>query len=169
MPPTSAPPPCSAFAIGVDFGTNSARALVVDCADGRELATRVVDYPSGDRGILLDPAKPDLARQHPGDYVVGFEQSVRGAVEAAANDPAFAVDKVVGIGVDTTGSTPIPVDAGGTPLGMKPEFKSVLAAQAWQWKDHTAHAEATAIAHVRPKLMDLRDRQRRKDQGVGSA
>ncbi|MEM1097428.1 MAG: ribulokinase [Planctomycetota bacterium] len=144
--------PGDAYAIGVDFGTNSARALVVDCADGREVAAYVVDYPSGERGILLDQTEPDLARQHPGDYVVGFEQSVRGAVEAALSDPAFAPEKVVGLGVDTTGSTPMPVDASGTPLGMKPEFRDRLAAQAWLWKDHTSHAEAaeiTALAAAR--------------------
>ncbi|MEM1445009.1 MAG: ribulokinase [Planctomycetota bacterium] len=137
--------PGTTFTLGVDFGTNSARALVVDVADGREVATHVIDFPSGDRGILLDPAEPDLARQRPGDYVFGFEQSVRGAVEAALNDGAFSPDKIVGIGIDTTGSTPIPVDADGTPLGMKPEFEDHLAAQAWLWKDHTSHAEAAEI------------------------
>ncbi|MEM7576524.1 MAG: ribulokinase [Planctomycetota bacterium] len=142
--------PGTAFAIGVDFGTNSARALVVDCADGREIASFVVDYPSGEAGILLDPSDPNLARQHPGDYVVGFEQSIRGAVDAAETvaGAGFTVDKVVGIGVDTTGSTPMPVDERGTPLGMKPEFRDTLAAQAWLWKDHTSHAEAAEITKL---------------------
>ncbi|MEO0476506.1 MAG: ribulokinase, partial [Planctomycetota bacterium] len=152
MPAPSVPSPGSAFAIGVDFGSNSARALVVDCADGREVASHVVDYPSGESGILLDPAQPDLARQHPGDYVVGFEQSIRGALEAAREDRAFSPDRVAGLGVDTTGSTPIPVDADGTPLGMTQAFGDRLAAQAWLWKDHTAHAEAaeiTALAEAR--------------------
>ncbi|MEM6550556.1 MAG: ribulokinase [Planctomycetota bacterium] len=152
MPDPSTPSPSTAFAIGVDFGSNSARALVVDCADGREVASHVVAYPSGDAGILLDPSQPDLARQHPGDYVVGFEQSVLGAINAAQADSAFSADRVVGLGVDTTGSTPMPVDAEGVPLGMTPRFKGVLAAQAWLWKDHTAHAEAaeiTALAESR--------------------
>ncbi len=142
----------AAFAIGVDFGSNSARALIVDCADGREVASHVIPYPSGDAGILLDPTDPNLARQHPGDYVAGFEQSIRGALDAAKHDAAFDVSKVVGLGIDTTGSTPIPVDAQGTPLGMKPEFKDVIAAQAWLWKDHTGYAEAaeiTALAEAR--------------------
>ena len=142
------PQPATAFAIGVDFGTNSARALIVDCADGREVASHVVPYPSGEAGILLDPADPNLARQHPGDYVVGLEQSIRGAVEAAAGDADFDVQRVVGIGIDTTGSTPIPVDQAGTPLGMTDRFRNELAAQAWLWKDHTAHAEAAEITRL---------------------
>lgn len=144
--------PHQSYTIGVDFGSNSARALIVDCADGREVASHVIPYPSGDAGILLDPADPNLARQHPGDYVIGFEQSILGALAAAKSDPAFDTSKVVGLGIDTTGSTPIPVDADGTPLGMKPEFKDVLAAQAWLWKDHTGYAEAaeiTALAEQR--------------------
>ena len=61
-----------AFAIGVDYGTNSVRALVVDIADGREVATHVYDYPSGEAGILLDPKDPHTARQNPADYIEGF-------------------------------------------------------------------------------------------------
>ncbi|MEM6855080.1 MAG: ribulokinase, partial [Planctomycetota bacterium] len=117
----------------------------MDVADGREVAAHVVDYPSGERGILLDPIEPDLARQHPGDYVLGFEQSISGAVETALGVDGFAVDRVVGIGIDTTGSTPIPVDRDGTPLALKDEFRGHPEAQAWLWKDHTAHAEAAEI------------------------
>ena len=76
------------YTIGIDYGTNSVRALVVDCDDGRELGTAVFDYPSGDHGILLDPRDPHLARQNPADYVVGLETSVQGALAAAAkNEP----------------------------------------------------------------------------------
>jgi L-ribulokinase len=143
--------PGQRFTLGVDFGSNSARALIVDAADGREVATHVVPYPSGEAGILLDPADPNLARQHPGDYIVGFEQSIRGALDAAQDDADFDVSKVVGLGIDTTGSTPIPVDAEGTPLGMKPEFKDERAAQAWLWKDHTGYAEAAEITALAEK------------------
>ena len=133
------------FAIGVDYGTNSVRALVVDVSDGREVATSVYDYPSGTSGILLDPKDPQLARQNPADYIEGFFQSVRRAVTRAKKTPDFRADRVVGMGIDTTGSTPIPVDRQGTPLAIKPAFRRNLAAHAWLWKDHTAHAEAAEI------------------------
>ena len=137
-----------AFAIGVDYGTNSVRALVVDCVDGRELGTSVFDYPSGEQGILLDPRDPHLARQSPADYVAGLEASVRGALAAAASHDGFAAGSVVGIGVDTTGSTPLPVDARNRPLALDPRWEGNLAAQAWLWKDHTAAEEAAAITAV---------------------
>jgi L-ribulokinase len=133
------------FSIGVDYGTNSVRALVVDVADGEEIATHVYDYPSGEAGVLLDPKDPNLARQNPADYVDGFHASVRKAVAAAKKTRGFKPENVVGIGVDTTGSTPIPVDRDGTPLALDPKFKKKLAAQAWLWKDHTGHAEAAEI------------------------
>jgi L-ribulokinase len=129
----------------VDYGTNSVRALVVDVADGSEIGTYVYNYPSGEAGILLDSRDPNLARQNPADYIEGFYVSVKRAVNAAKKDPGFSPDKVVGIGVDTTGSTPIPVDQAGMPIAMQPEFQQELAAHAWLWKDHTGHAEAAEI------------------------
>ncbi len=71
------------FSIGVDYGTNSVRALVVDTADGTEVASHVFNYPSGDHGILLDKKEPNLARQNPADYIEGFFKSVRRAVNVA--------------------------------------------------------------------------------------
>jgi L-ribulokinase len=142
-----------AYSIGVDYGTNSVRALVVDTADGAEIATHVYEYPSGEAGILVDQKDPNLARQNPADYINGFHTAVRRAVSAAKRKPGFKPENVVGIGIDTTGSTPIPVDANGTPLAMQPKFKNNLAAQAWLWKDHTGHAEAaeiTAKARTQP-------------------
>jgi L-ribulokinase len=133
------------FALGVDYGTNSCRALVVDADDGREVATHVSPYPSGTLGILLDDRDPNLARQNPADYLDVFFSSVKKAVSLAKKDRGFSPDQIAGIGVDTTGSTPIPVDRQGTPLAMKKEFKKDLAAQAWLWKDHTSHAEAAEI------------------------
>ncbi|MHB8898865.1 MAG: ribulokinase [Thermoguttaceae bacterium] len=136
------------FAIGVDYGTNSVRALVVDVANGEEVASHVLNYPSGEAGILLDPKDPNLARQNPADYIEGFYKSVKGAVRGAAKVPGFAAENVVGIGVDTTGSTPLPVDRKGMPLAMQPKFQKNLAAQAWLWKDHTSHAEAAEITRA---------------------
>lgn len=136
------------YALGIDYGTNSVRALVVDVATGEEVGVSVFDYPSGERGILLDPREPDLARQHPGDYLAGLEASVRGALAAADRSAAFNRSDVVGIGVDTTGSTPMPVDREGMPLALGDAFRDNLNAQAWLWKDHTAHAEAAEITET---------------------
>lgn len=134
------------FTLGLDYGTNSVRALVVRCADGRELGTCVVNYPSGHQGVLMDERDHNLARQHPGDYLFGAEQAVRGALaQAVQSDPSFRPELIVGIGVDSTGSSPLPVDKTNTPLALDPKFKDHLAAQCWLWKDHTGHAEAAKI------------------------
>ena len=133
------------FSIGVDYGTNSVRALVVDVSDGSEVGTHVYNYPSGEAGILLDPKDPNLARQNPADYIEGFHESVRRAIQAAKRAPGFRPENVVGIGIDTTGSTPIPVDQTGLPIALQAEFHNELAAHAWLWKDHTGHAEAAEI------------------------
>lgn len=134
-----------AFTIGIDYGTNSVRAVVVDCATGQTAGTAVFPYPSGDHGVLLHPKDPHLARQHPGDYLAGLEASVTGAIAAAAQAPGFSAAQVIGIGVDTAGSTPLPVDALARPLALDPRWEANLAAHAWLWKDHTAAAEAATI------------------------
>ncbi|MBK7405370.1 MAG: ribulokinase [Phycisphaerales bacterium] len=133
------------FALGVDYGTNSVRALVVDTATGEEIATAVWEYAHGDHGVVLDPKDPNLARQHPADYLEGFVRSAAAAVRAAASHRGFRPDRIVGIGVDTTGSTPIPVDADGVALALHKQFAREPAAMAWLWKDHTSHAEAAEI------------------------
>ena len=134
-----------AYTLGIDYGTNSVRTVVVDCADGREIGTAVFDYPSGDQGILLDPRDPHLARQNPGDYIEGLEVSVKGALAEAAGQDSFSADEVIGIGVDTTGSTPIPVNGANRPLALEKKWRDDLAAHAWLWKDHTGAEEAAAI------------------------
>jgi ribulose kinase len=108
-----------AFTLGIDYGSNSVRAIVVDCSNGRELGSAVVDYPSGEHGILLHPGDHNLARQRPGDYFFGLQSSVRGALERASEDAGFSAQKVIGIGVDTTGSSPLPVDEHNVPLGLR--------------------------------------------------
>jgi len=137
-----------AYTLGVDFGTNSVRAVVVACGDGRMVGTRVFNYPSGDQGVLLDPHDPHLARQNPADYLEGLRASVAGAIEDAKRDADFSPGRIIGIGVDTTGSTPMPVDVNNRALGLDPRWKGVLAAQAWLWKDHTAAEEAAAITRI---------------------
>ena len=137
-----------AFTLGIDFGTNTVRALVVRCADGAELGSCVIDYPSGRQGILLDPKDHHLARQHPGDYLYGLEKSVQGALARARKTRGFDAAKVVGLGVDTTGSSPIPVDRHNRPLALDRKWKKHLAAQCWLWKDHTGWREAQMITEL---------------------
>ena len=141
-----------AYAIGLDYGTNSVRCLIVDTLNGRELGTCVFDYPTGKAGIILDPADHNAARQNPADYIKGLEVSIAGAIaEAKKNNKDFDPAKVIGIGIDTTGSTPLPVDRDGTPLAMCDEFKDNPNAQAWLWKDHTSYAEAAEITELAQK------------------
>jgi len=139
------------YTIGLDFGTNSVRALLVDARTGEEIATSVWNYEHGDAGILLDPHDPDLARQNPDDYLTGIEKTVT-AVMARARERGIEPEQVAGIGVDTTGSTPIPVDADGVPLYRRPKFANHPAAMAWLWKDHTGHAEAARITETAERL-----------------
>lgn len=138
------------YTVGFDFGTNSVRALIVDVRTGEEVGTGVYAYRAGSDGILLDARNPDLARQDPRDYLDGLVGSLSEAFQSASGrvDPA----SVIGIGIDTTGSTPIPVDAEGRPLAFDPRFVDNLNAYAWLWKDHTAHAEAAEITDLARKM-----------------
>ncbi len=136
-------------AIGLDYGTNTVRCVIVDVADGRELGASVYEYETGEAGILLDPADHNVARQNPSDYLKGVEVTVAGAMaQARRAEPAFDPKDVIGIGVDTTGSTPLPVDRNGTPLAMLETFRDNPNAQAWLWKDHTGYAEAAEITEL---------------------
>jgi L-ribulokinase len=139
------------FTIGIDYGTNTVRAIVVDCSDGREVGSSVVSYPTGRHGVLLDPRDHHVARQHPGDYFYGLQNSVSGAIAQASKDPSFSADQVIGIGVDTTGSSPLPVDENNVPLGTYAKYKDHLAAQCWLWKDHASYDEAVQITQVAAK------------------
>src|ERR1035438_8424515 len=140
--------PTMAFTLGIDFGTNSARALVVRCRDGAELGSCVARYRSGRQGVLLDPGDAHLARQHPGDYPVALEECVRGALAAAGRTRGFSAARVVGVGVDTTGSSPIPVDRRNRPLALGRKWRRNLEAQCWLWKDHTSWREAARITQA---------------------
>lgn len=131
--------------LGIDYGTNSVRALVVRVTDGRELGSCVVKYPSGREGVLLDTKDHLLARQHPGDYLTCLAKAVSGALAQAGKTRGFSPGDVVGIGVDSTGSSPIPVDAGNRALAVLPKWRKNLHAQCWLWKDHTAWREAAEI------------------------
>ena len=139
----------NSYALGLDYGTNSVRCLIVRTRDGSEVAAQVTPYSTGDSGVILDPRNPDVARQHPMDYLHGATQSIRGAIAIArVADSQFLPERVVGIGVDTTGSTPIPVDAKGRALAESPRFMRDPNALAWLWKDHTSTSEAIALTQA---------------------
>ena len=138
--------------LGIDYGTNSVRALVVRCDNGEELGSSVVGYSSGKDGVLINPKDHHLARQHPPDYLVGLELCVKGALAAAAKkNKAFTPATIVGLGVDTTGSSPIPVDSANRALASLPKWKKNPAAQCWLWKDHTSWQEAARITELAAK------------------
>jgi L-ribulokinase len=140
------------YAIGLDYGTNSVRALVVDAADGREVATAVWEYAHGDHGVILS-RDPHLARQHPADYLKGTEITLRKAMALAARKvKRFKPEQIAGLGVDTTGSTPLPLDPQGQPLAFDRRFAANPNAMAWLWKDHTSTAEAAEITELARRI-----------------
>jgi L-ribulokinase len=129
------------YTIGVDFGTDSVRALVVDTANGEEVGTHVFHYPRWKEEKYCDPAKNQF-RQHPRDYLEGLEVSIR---EALKKCPAGVAQRVAGISVDTTGSTPVAVNRQGIPLSLTEGFEENPNAMFILWKDHTAVREAEEI------------------------
>ncbi|MFM6969549.1 MAG: ribulokinase [Sediminibacterium sp.] len=133
------------YVIGVDYGTDSVRSIVVNAATGQELAASVFFYPRWKKQLYCN-ASENQFRQHPLDYLEGLESTIKDCVEQVG--PVVAKN-IKGIAVDTTGSTPVAVDATGTPLALSPEFADNPNAMFVLWKDHTSVAEAAAInAHA---------------------
>ncbi len=154
------------YSIGLDYGTSSVRGLLADIASGQEVAASVFLYPHGTDGVLLDARDSLAARQHPQDYLDGAEAVIKAVLDTARALPGFSADQVVGLGVDTTGSTPMPVNASGVPLALLPEFDGSLDAMVYLWKDHTAHTEA---AHITETAAALRPEYLLKCGGAYSA
>ncbi|KPM48706.1 ribulokinase [Jiulongibacter sediminis] len=131
----------SKYVIGIDFGSDSVRSVVVDAADGKIQGTAVAYYPRWKEGLYCLPGESQF-RQHPKDYLETLEKTVKEALKEAGSGVA---EKVVGISVDTTGSTPVAVDKSGTPLALTQGFEENPNAMFILWKDHTGNAEAEEI------------------------
>lgn len=129
------------FVIGVDFGTDSVRSILVHAGDGTEIASAVYVYPRWKKGLYCDPSA-NRFRQHPADYIEGMEATIKTCLEKAGGMVAAAVKA---ISVDTTGSTPVAVDHTGTPLALLPGLEDNPNAMFVLWKDHTAVKEANEL------------------------
>lgn len=129
------------FAIGVDYGTDSVRSIIVNTATGEEIASAVHYYTRWKKGLYCNPSESRF-RQHPLDYVEGLTATITQCLKQAGLSVA---ENVVAIGVDTTGSSPVAVDSTGTPLALNPMFAENPNAMFVLWKDHTSVKEAAEI------------------------
>jgi len=129
------------YVIGIDYGTDSVRSVVVDTENGEIAGTSVYEYPRWKKGLYCDPSINQF-RQHPSDYIEGLEQSVKGSLKGLSRE---VIDNITGISADTTGSTPVAVDREGVPLSLKSGFENDPDAMFVLWKDHTAVREAEEI------------------------
>ena len=139
------------YTIGLDYGTNSVRAIILNNKDGQIISQSINSYLSGDKGVLLDSQDHNLARQEPADYLNSLHNVVNKALTFAEESGDFIRQYILGIGVDTTGSSPIPVDSANVPISFHEPFKTNLNAKCWLWKDHTSHWEAHQIVKLARK------------------
>ncbi len=129
------------YVIGVDYGSDSVRSVILNARNGEEIASSVFEYPRWKKGLYCN-AGANQFRQHPLDYVEGLEFTVKNCLEKAGSEVA---KNVKGLSVDTTGSTPVAVDETGTPLALNPQFAENPNAMFVLWKDHTSIKEADEI------------------------
>lgn len=130
------------FVIGVDYGSDSVRSVLINALNGEELSHSVYQYPRWKKQLYCNPAQNQF-RQHPLDYTEGLEHTIRECIQKAGGKETAR--SVKGISVDTTGSTPVAVDKTGTPLALLPGFEENPNAMFVLWKDHTAVKEAAEI------------------------
>ena len=129
------------YVVGVDFGSDSARAVIVRASDGQVAAEAAAAYPRWAQGLYCDPGIRQF-RQHPQDYLEALCACVTEACAAAGETVS---SRIAALSIDTTGSTPCPVDRAGTPLALLPGFEENPNAMFHLWKDHTAGTEAAEI------------------------
>lgn len=129
------------FVIGVDYGSDSVRSVLINALNGEEIASSVFNYPRWQQGLYCNAAENQF-RQHPLDYIEGLETTIKDCLRKAGGNAAQAVK---GLSVDTTGSTPVAVDKSGTPLALTPGFEQNPHAMFVLWKDHTGVNEAAQI------------------------
>lgn len=129
------------YVIGVDYGTDSVRTIIVNAANGDEIASSVFNYPRWSDGLYCDPSR-QIFRQHPSDYLEGLEATIKACLRQAGN---AVTSSIKAISVDTTGSTPVAVDATGTPLSLLPPFNDDPDAMFVLWKDHSSIEQAERI------------------------
>lgn len=132
------------YVIGVDYGTDSVRSVIVDTSNGKEIASEIFYYPRWKKGLFCNPSKNQF-RQHPLDYIEGLEKSIKGALLKA---PKNAKEFIVGLSIDTTGSTPCAVNEKGIPLSLTEGFETNPNAMFILWKDHTSVKEAEEINNL---------------------
>jgi L-ribulokinase len=135
------------YVIGIDYGTDSVRSVIVDTKTGEIAGTSVFEYPRWKKGLYCDPSI-NMFRQHPLDYIEGLENSVKNALTGLEDE---VINNISGITVDTTGSTPVAVDNEGVPLSLKPGFEKDPDAMFILWKDHTSVREASEINELSKK------------------
>lgn len=129
------------YVIGVDFGTDSCRAVIIDVENGEEMASSVKYYPRWKKGLYCDP-QVNQYRQHPQDYIDTLEAAVK---DSLSNAPGNIAEDIIGLSFDMTASTPVLVDKQGTPLALLDEYKDNPNAMFVLWKDHTAIKESIEI------------------------
>ncbi|MGY0036702.1 FGGY family carbohydrate kinase [Pedobacter sp. NJ-S-72] len=130
------------YVIGVDYGSDSVRSVIINAENGKELASAVFYYPRWQKGLYCKPAENQF-RQHPLDYMEGLEQSIKKCLEKAGDQ--FSIKSIKAISIDTTGSSPVAVNRLGQPLALLPEFEHNPNAMFVLWKDHTSVKEAMQI------------------------
>ena len=143
--------------LGIDFGSTAVRILTMELESGKVLNSVEQAYAGGENGVFLSNSDSLLARQSAADYVNSMKKALQKS-KLENKKLNIEMSAVSGIGVDATGSTPLPVTKEMIPLSSLDHFKDNLNAYAWMWKDHTSHAEADLITDtskkIRPQYLD---------------